>query len=215
LQAPTKAPEVAGRPLLEQQQRSYQSIRGKDRRKHMQAWKEEAPVWKNDEGYYITKVTHPDDLIQEGVLMGHCAGYHMFWVEQGVYVLLSLRGPDSVPHVTIHLKPVEWFGKEHPADKLPMPPTPHEKAYNPDIGTRYRPWYRCSGYEGVGSSYGFSGREVIEFEGKPHVVISGGTKGYGSKEQYSSYIREWLEPFLLKGKLSVGKFEPQAAEIAV
>lgn len=95
-------------------------MRGKDldKGKYEIPWEAREVVYSWDDGWTIEKVQTPADLTLEGELMAHCARDHAFWVHKGVEVFFSLRSEMSVPKSTIYCKPVEFFKKEQPEDKL-------------------------------------------------------------------------------------------------
>ena len=88
--------------LQEMEQWVYElSASGVD--KNAIVWKDSQPVYTFDDGWHIDRVG-PQDLGQEGELMGHCVGGYCDTVDNGDSTIFSLRDPKGEPHVTIEVR---------------------------------------------------------------------------------------------------------------
>jgi hypothetical protein len=185
---------VRGQELLQGQQRVYENIRGKDRKKNLEPWEKEEVVYEHADGLYIAKVETVHDCRQEGKLMGHCGRAHFFWCQNGVEMLLSVRTPDKVPHVTMHLKALEWYNKPHPVDAL----TPCPGGWNfaddvvEKIGTEFAAPIKSNYYD-YGSYSGNNNREIVGMDGVPYLIISGSRKGAGGADKYGVCIEAFIK----------------------
>jgi GNAT superfamily N-acetyltransferase len=67
---------------------------------------DERNVWATlQNGWTVEEVRTPKDLEREGELMGHCVGGYCGAVSSGRSVILSLRDPKGMPHVTMEYNP--------------------------------------------------------------------------------------------------------------
>lgn len=95
--------------------------RPRDRRKVIVgAWPKASVQWHDEEtNRTLIRITDPDELMQFGHVMGHCAGAHTKYAcITPIEHFLTIIDAEGKPHGTLQLKDVEWYRKSHPDDDL-------------------------------------------------------------------------------------------------
>ena len=85
-----------------------------------------APVWKNPKVLWVppdepdislVRITEYEDLLLFGKYMCHSGARYQKWIiDTPIWHFYTFLDHDGYPHVTIHAKEAEWWGRAHPDD---------------------------------------------------------------------------------------------------
>ena len=150
--------------------------RGRDRQAG--DWKSPVVAGEFDDGYKLLYLHTPEDIATLGRIMGHCSGTHFVWAcEERIWYFFALVDSKGVPKGTLHTKEEQWFGKNHPRDKLPK--IPFQPLRNATYGgyptymdfvlgakavsLKYEPGKWCA-YQFNSRTYDFDVRNAIDYD---------------------------------------------------